>query len=156
MINAIGSAIRFNEEPLSEDLISEAVPLFTKHWIEVGRKDLVFRPQFDIYPSLYARGMAKAFTARLNGLLVGYAIFFVRHHQHYGNDSWAIADLIYLTKEARKGWAGYKFLKFCDERLALDGARVVTMSVNENRDFGGLLIRLGYAPTETVYTRRTR
>ena len=104
MINALSRALKFAEEPLSEDFISDAVPLFTKHWIEVGRKDLVFKPQFEIYPSLYAKGMAKVFTVRKGGVLVGYAIFFIRHHQHYSNDSFAIQDLMFLAKEARRGW----------------------------------------------------
>lgn len=145
----------FSEEPMTKELIDEMVPLIIRHWIEVGRKDVKLEPQFDHYLKLQKMGWIKTFTARSRGVLAGYAVFIIKEHHHYSLARWAIQDLIYLAKEHRKGWAGYRFVKFMDRMLEDDDVSVISMSVNYERDFGSLLARLGYTPSEMIFTRRT-
>lgn len=152
----IATGIVFAEEALTYELLDEAVPLTIDHWIEVGRKDVRLTPQYEDYPIWYEKGLLKLFTARVAGALVGYAVFFLRKHQHYGDDVWAIQDLMFLKKECREGLAGYKFVKFCDRALEEAGVSVIHVAVNKDRDYGDLLERIGYRVTEIGFSRKTR
>lgn len=153
---SVATGIVFAEEPLTYKVLDEAVPLTIDHWIEVGRKDVALVPKYEDYPIWYENGLLKLFTARVEGTLVGYAVFFIRKHQHYGDDVWAIQDLMFLQKEHREGLTGYKFVKFCDRALEESGVSVIHVAVNKDRNYGRLLERIGYGVTEVGFSRKTR
>lgn len=153
---AIITDLVFAEEALTYPFLDEIVPLTVEHWIEIGRKDVRFMPTYEDYPIWHEKGFLKLFTARVGGQLVGYAVFFIRKHQHYSGDVWAIQDLMFLRKENRLGLAGYKFVKFCDKALEEAGVSVIHVAVNRDRDYGDLLERIGYSVTEIGFSRKTR
>lgn len=137
------------------DFIDEALPLLQAHYEEVAKyKDIPLSVDVEMYLKLEEVGTLRIFTAREEGGLIGYAVYFVRYNPHYSTSLQAVQDVLFLAKGERRGLAGYKLIKYADERLAEEGVEVVYHHVKLRQDFGPLLERLGYEPIETIWGRR--
>jgi len=134
------------------DLWAEIFPLLFEHWAEVGQSDLVLSPDREAYDNIEEAGGLRCFTARQDGELKGYAIFFVRENLHYKNSVCAVQDVIWLDPGLRA--KGGLFIRWCDKQLALDGVDTVYHTVSARLDWGPLLEALGYQKRSTMYRRR--
>ena len=146
--------LEFAEEPFTADFVDEVSSLTIRHWVEVGRMDVKFQPDWHLYTSGSDLGFLKLFTARRDGVLKGYAVFVLRNHPHYSGTTIACQDVLYLDKAERKGMAGARFIKFCEQQLSTMDVAIVQQSTTVNHDFGSVLERLGYTPTSIIYERR--
>lgn len=144
----------FGQEKMTPKVIDEIMPLSLKHWIEVGRKDLEFSPDWNMYFMGSSNNIVQCFTARRNGVLKGYSTFVVRNHPHYKTVLTAIQDTLFLEKDERKGNVGKHFIRYCEIGLKAMGIDFVNQSVTFQNDFGPVLERLGYVPTGVNYERR--
>ena len=138
------------------DCIPELEPLFEKHWEEIAHyKDIPARPDYPTYLAADAGGFLRLYTARTeDGVMIGYAVFFVRYNIHYMDSLQAMQDLLFVHPDYRKGRVGIKLIQFCDDQLRADGVQVVYQHVKLNHDFGPLLKRLGYEPVEMIHGKR--
>lgn len=144
--------IDFNREP-AHLCFKEAMPLIVEYRREINYyTDLELKPGFDAYERLEKSGAIRAFTARKDGKLIGFALFLFYPHMHFNQHIFAMHDILYIDPKHR-GF-GYKFLKWCSERLKEEGAKVIYVSVNLNFDFSPILKRLGFEIAEHIYTRR--
>lgn len=146
----------FARERLS-DLWGEMGVLLKQHWAEVAHyKDIPLSPKKEFYEAAERGGALRLFTARQEGVLVGYAAFFVLHHPHYKECLVANQDVLFLTPEVRGKKLGACFIRWCDEQLKTEGVQVVTQHVKAKPelDFGPLLEGLGYELMDKIYTRR--
>lgn len=150
----VTTGYEFAVEQFTQERVDEVIPITIKHWIEVGRKDIRFLPNFPEYIAGEREGIIRFFTVRRAGVLVGYSVFIVRHHQHYSTEMFAVQDVMFLDKTAREGMVGYKFVKFCNDELERAGVDVIVVGVNLKRDYGVLLERIGYEPTGVLFERR--
>lgn len=143
----------FNQERPA-DLFEEIKPLIAKHYAEIPvDMGQPLEPDWKEYENQDSVGWLRAYTARDESCrLIGYAIFFLRPHQHSKNSVQAFADLLYIEPGSR-GF-GHAFVKWCDEKLRSDGAKVVYHSVTPHFDFSAILTRMGYEPVGTTYARR--
>ena len=98
-------------------------------------------------------GVVRIFTARDQGRLDGYAIYFLRRNIHYQTSLQAVQDILFLSAGLRRGLAGYRFIKWCDEQLKKN-VQVVYQHVKLAHNFGPVLERIGYEPVEVTYVRR--
>lgn len=146
--------LEFAEEPITFDIVEEISSLTINHWVEVGRRDLPFSPDWTIYINAGNKGVCRLFTARAEGMLVGYAVFAISPHPHYRGVTLAGQDVLFLDKGHRAGRAGIDFIRFCDGQLSVTGIDVVQQHVTFQRDFGPVLERIGYQPVSTLYERR--
>lgn len=163
-------SVTFAREPLTDALWDEALPLLHAHWKEIARfPDIELAPDRALYASSEAAGILRCFTARqwpmfqLNadlvpvkvddGVLVGYALYFVRPAPHYRHSVQAVQDVLYLSPSVRGG-TGYKFIRWCDEQLAAEGAQCVYQHVKTAHDFGKILERQGYEQVERIFVKR--
>lgn len=130
-------------------------PLIHDHYREIARfQDIELDPDFDLYSKIDAMGKLRVFTARSEeGLLLGYACFFVNPHLHFKNSLQAVHDLIFIAKPAR-GHGG-KFIQYCDDQLKFEGVEVISYGVSTAFDWGAILKRRGYEPIDTIYARHT-
>jgi hypothetical protein len=89
----------------------EALPLLKAHWDEIAKNKALLRLNPDV--TLYERMGQNLLliTARFDGQLVGYFLWFLIRHPHYAHVSVAEEDLHFLLREHRRGLAGYKFVK---------------------------------------------
>lgn len=137
------------------DLWDEAWPLLKAHWEEIARyKDIPLNPDFDLYHAAELNGVLRVYTARAEGLLIGYAAFMVRSNAHYKDSKQAVQDVVFLRKECRRGVAGIQLIKYAEDQLAEEGVQVVYHHVKVKNNFGPILGRMGYEQVETIWAKR--
>lgn len=145
--------IKFKSEKIV-DVLEESKTLLQKHWEEIAHyKDIPLEPDYEQYLKLESIGATRSFTARTeDGILIGYAVFFIKHNIHYKSSLQALQDIIFVDKKYRG--LGFMFIKFTDEQLKLEGIQVVYQHVKAKYNFGPLLDRLGYELVDLIYAKR--
>lgn len=144
----------FSEEPYSDILIGEMIPLWVRHHAEtVQYVNIPLEPNTIAYQQAAKAGIVRIFTARIDGKLIGYQVFFVMPHLHSRHSLQATQDIIFIDREYRKGLTGYKFIKFCSDKLISDGVQVIYQHISAHHDFGPVLKRMGYELVDLVYGR---
>lgn len=144
----------FDSEPYSFALASEMMPLMVEHFKETKVLDgITFNPDLQIYANLHTAGVLRIFTARISGKLVAYQVFFVMRHPHSRDSVQANQDILYVDKPYRKGWFGYRFIKYCSDKLLSDGVQVVFQRISAKHDFGPVLERMGYRLIDLTFAR---
>lgn len=137
------------------DVRDEMLPLIQIHYREIASfQDIELCPDFQLYEAAEKMDAIRIYTVRseTEGELVGYAIFFIRHHPHYKNSLQATQDLLFIHPDHRG--PGMKFVSYCDEQLKNDHVDVVYHLVTTRFDFSPILKRLGYEKNETIYAKR--
>lgn len=133
----------------------DARPLLQKHWEEIAlNKDTIkLNPDWDAYANLEDAGILKIFTARSDGILIGYFVVFVKEHIHYKDHLFAYNDILFLSQDYRKGYTGAKLMKFAEQCLKDDGVSVVVINTKRHKPFDALLKWLGYKHIENIYSK---
>ncbi len=148
------SAPFFAREQLTDTLILEIGPLLRAHYHEIAHyQDIELDVDWAQYYMIQANQAMRVFTARAEDhLLVGYAVFFVRHNPHYRRSLQAVNDVIFIQKD-RRGF-GKSFIVWCDEQLKAEGVQVVMHHVKAAHDWTPVLARMGYDFQDKIMTRR--
>lgn len=147
--------MRFQREPLTIELLHEALPLFHAHHKEVGIfQDIQLQPDFGTYIAMEGAGRLRFFTARHaeTGELCGYSTFIVMQSIHSKQLKHASQDLIFI-KADRRGF-GNQFIAWITEELRKEGCGVVYQTAKASHNFGKILERQGYQLVDLVYARR--
>ncbi len=145
--------ITHQAESFSECL-DELRALFRLHWNElVEFDDFPFDPDEQFYCLSPA---VRLFTARLEGDVIGYAIFFVSNNKHSKSILNAAQDALYLLPEYRGTGHGRRFVEFCTEQLMNEGCQVVWVTTKPRNSFAPMLEGIGFSVVETVYAKRSR
>lgn len=143
----------FQEEVVTLALCEEMLPLLVQHYMEIAHyPDIQLKVNFDAYVKLYESGCLKVYTARQDGVLVGYGVYVVRPNPKYSDSLQAVQDVLYI--DPKKRGMGGRFILWCDEELRKLGVQVVYQHVKLAHDFGPLLERFGYEAIETIWGRR--
>lgn len=136
-------------------VIREIGPLIQQHWQEIAQyPDIALSPDFDQYHFLDSCGQLRIFTARVDGELIGYAIYLLAPALHYSKSLQAKQDVLFLLPEHRKSFTGMRLIAYADESLRKDGVQVVYHHVKAAHNFGPLLERMGYELSDLIYSRR--
>lgn len=134
-------------------VLDEIKPLLEKHWEEIAHfKDIPLDPDYSAYENGEKAGRIRVFTARHDGVLVGYAVFYLGN-LHYKSTATAAQDILFVLPEHR-GMTGYRLIEYCDNQLRSEGIKVVYQHVKVAHDFGPLLKRMGYVAVDNLYARR--
>lgn len=144
--------MNFQQETLF-DVVNEVDELLKLHYEELAmNKDHIkLEPMWDEYASLERMNRFVLYTARNNGVLVGYAAFFVMPHMHYASTRLAVNDVLFLHPDYRKSTCGFKFIKYADEMLTESGlVDKIIWHVKYSLDWSNVLHKLGYADEEKV------
>ena len=138
-----------------DDWRVEAEPLLARHWREIALdQDVVpLDPDWPAYAQIEAAGMLHITTARLEGALVGYVVYFLAPNLHYRSLKVAEADVFWLAPECRKGTAGIRLLKAAERNLKPLGVNKIVNKVKLHFDAGPVFERLGYTAIERVYAK---
>ena len=143
--------LSFKKESIAS--AEEAKALIANHWKEVAfHKDIPLDPDYEKYKQMEESGSLRCFTARAQGKLVGYSVYFVQTHLHYKQTLYAMQDLMYIDPEYRG--RGMAFLDWCDSQMKEEGVQVSMLHVKVNLDYGPALKRIGYEPIDRIYGRR--
>lgn len=147
-------AIDFQRESIA-GLWGELHPLLDAHYHEISAdKTIPLCPDTERYDQLDAAGVIHTYTARLEGELIGYAIFFVQPHLHYATTTHALQDVIFIAREHRRGTLGLRLIRYCDRQLQSEGIHVVHHHIKAAHNWGPILERMGYRLQDLIYTRR--
>lgn len=139
----------------AHDVFEEMIPLLEAHFHEIAHfKDIPFNPDRELYEAMEEQGCLRVFTARNDGVLIGYAVYVVRHNGHYKSSLQAVQDVLFLLPEYRKARLGAELISVCDNVLRAEGVQVVYQHVKLAHNFGPLLEKLGYEVIEHIYGKR--
>jgi len=143
--------IKFNIEKYSQvnEDIKELIKL---HYDEIAvDKDVIpLDPDWDRYKNLCETNVLTIVTARDEGKLVGYSIFFITNHLHYKSTKYANNDLLYLHPDYRRGTTGIKLIKASEKFLLDKKVDKILWHIKFNKDFRILLHRLGYVDEDVI------
>jgi GNAT superfamily N-acetyltransferase len=150
----ITTAIEFAVEPF-RPTFEEARPLLELHWQEIAKNKalMILNPDVEKYERIAEALLLVA--ARCGGKLVGYFLWILVTHPHYKHVSVAEEDLHFLLPEYRRGLAGYLMVKAACEAAIARGAQLLIMREKVGHEHPAMMKRLGFAPTDIVYTRAT-
>jgi DNA-binding Lrp family transcriptional regulator len=148
------SRVAFNLETLAQAK-PDGEPLLRRHWAEIAHyQDIPYAPRWEVYETLERAGILRIYTARLDGDLIGYAVYALGYNMHYGSSLEATEDVLFLVPEQRKGRVGLKLIKFTDALLKVEGVQLVKRHVKFAHDHGRILQRMGYEAIDAIYGKR--
>jgi len=108
------------------DLWTEILPLLHEHKEEIAHyPDIELAPDVEAYNHAEGAGVLRCYTARVNGALMGYAVFFVKRNMHYRHSLQAVQDVLFVTKSHRHGRVGLQLIRYSEEQLRAEGVQVV-------------------------------
>jgi hypothetical protein len=148
--HAVASFRRENVKRIWDNL----VPLLAQHYEELAPyKDVPLDPDKDFFVKADETGMIRVYSAREAGVLVGYAVYFVRRDIHYKSIKLAQQDLIFVDP-ARRGRFGIRFIRWCEAQLKGEGVNLIMCHTKMGADFGAVFEHLGYAPIDKIFYKR--
>lgn len=161
--------VTFARERFTDVLFSEMMPLLERHWTEVAHyPDIPLAVDMSVYERAESNDALRIFTVREpltpsdafmmghlfpDGLLVGYAVYFVRANPHYASSVQAVQDVIYVSPSCR-GRTGGMLIAYADQELAAEGVQAVYHHVKTAHNWGKLLERMGYEAVDVIYAKR--
>lgn len=110
-------------------------------------------PDWDRYALLENNNSLIIFTARLDGKLIGYNIFFLSMSLHYKTQYVATQNLIFIHPDNR-GFGKY-FIFYSDEKLKEIGVKKIFYILKAANDWSEKLLKpLGYTLMDKIYGRK--
>jgi GNAT superfamily N-acetyltransferase len=145
--------ITYNIETYDQ-VIEDIKPLLISHWIELAAySEIPLDPDYAFYKRASDGDFIRIFTARKDGVLIGYVIMTViKAHPHYRGQKWAVSDIVLVVKEHRTYGVGTGLFDLLEENLP--GAVVQIHTKNAHPELQLLLQSRGYEPIETTYSKR--
>lgn len=141
--------MEFTQETYTE-FIEDAKELTRDHCKEITGEEIDLDHNY--YLNAEKLGMIKVFTFRVNGEMIGYALFFVHCDPHRRSLIQAYCDSIYIKPE-RRG-IGMVFVNWCDGMLELMGAHRIYHFVDEKINWSKSLETLLYRKIGSMYCKR--
>ena len=135
---------------LAED---EVTPLAVLEWDESGHPTQDLHIDWDSYNRLEGEGRLKFFTARKEGILIGYFVVIVVVPLTSKYDPMGAYDAVYVHKDYRKSTVGKRLFKFVETCMKEDGIYRVLASSSVKNPIGNFLTRMGYHEIETKYEK---
>jgi GNAT superfamily N-acetyltransferase len=122
-------------------------PLLELHYNEVAmHKDSIsLAPDWARYYALEQQHRLMAFTARDDGKLIGYSVWFMDMHIHYAGALIASNDVIFVHQDYRKGSAaGTDLILYSEKMLKQIGVNKAVWHIKFDHDWSAILRRRGY------------
>jgi GNAT superfamily N-acetyltransferase len=132
---------------------NEVRPLAELEWEESGHPTEALVIDWDSYFGLEEAGFLKFFTARKEGILVGYFVVLVSQPFTTKGHLVASYDAVYVHKDYRKSMVARRLFSFVETCIKEDGIYRVVASSSKKNPIGAFLNRLGYNEIETKYEK---
>jgi GNAT superfamily N-acetyltransferase len=151
----VPSKVEIKEEAL-KDCLDEMKPIFDLHWDEVAihKENIKLNPDYNRYLQMADDGSIKAYIARENGKLIGYAIFIISYNLHYKDHVYAHNDIVYLSKDYRGSGLAVKLFKIAELELKENyNVDVINVSMKVTLPFDDLMEYLGFEYIERTHSK---
>ena len=147
---------QYSRETLAAVRAAGIEALLVEHYHEIAHyPDIEFDPDWETYAKLEEAGRLHIFTARVAGELVGYSVHIVAPNLHYKRSLQAVQDILFVHPAHRRGFVGYKLIRFADSELEAFGVQVsYHHSKATHPALGRLLERQGYELIDFLHGRR--
>lgn len=134
----------------------EIRPLLARHWEEIASfDDIPLDPDEERYNLMDEAGLMRCFTARADGVLIGYGVFVVGSNMHYRSSKLAVQDVLFVLPEYRRSRAGLGLIRFTGKQLREEGVLgVYQHEKTSHPQLGAILSRLGYSVVENIWVKR--
>jgi len=147
--------LEFGWEPLDVLLDDGILPMAQRHYDEIaldkGAVELAI--DVDAYVEMEQDGRLHIFTARRDGALIGYIMWFFFFPERYRLTQYCSDHLYWLDPNERNGWTGYLLWENALEALPRPcKVQVRTKLSYEDNRVSLLLQRLGLLPIEMVHS----
>lgn len=145
-----------------EEYREELIPLFKKHWEEigmVGSEGLSLNINEDYYKALNACGQYLAIGLRNDDdKLIGYLSLMVYNHPHHEGTNFALTDCFIVDKDYR-GLSVFKsIIKMFKlaEKILIQEFNVTHMQFvcSVGKDLTPLAKRMGYIPSDIMFIKK--
>lgn len=145
----------FNHEAFT-GIRRQIEPLLIDHWNEIAlNKDAIkLNPDWKEYARLDMVGALRVYTAREDDVLCGYFVVIVSKSLHYKDHLFANNDIIFLSKDHRKGTTGIRLIKYAVEQLTAEGIKLININTKVHQPFDVILERQGFNLVERIYSKR--
>ena len=146
--------LKYQQEFLAT-IKQDAEDLLKKDYEEIEHNKELHKlnPDWEIYNILEEQNSLMIFTCRDELKLVGYFVVISTPNLHSKGSILAVADVIFLDKDYRRGLAGYKLFKFAEDCVRKDGFKTLHVTTTEMNPIDPLMSRLGYSKIETKYEK---
>lgn len=133
--------------------LPDVLPLYARHWEEVcwRRDKFSLSPDHARYRALEASGALRIYTAREEGIIVGYALFVIAQHLHYKEVKVANNDIFFVAPERRGAWLGVKLLKYARDALKAEGVQAWSLRMKKNLSWDAIANRVGLEEVDRVF-----
>jgi GNAT superfamily N-acetyltransferase len=117
---------KFAREPFAS-FFEEAKPLLVQHFEEISAfQDIPLDPNIERYLEMDGEGLLRIYTARQDGLLIGYAVFCMAYNLHYRSSLQAHQDVLFVHPSFRNFRNAYRLIKHTEIALREEGVQIVT------------------------------
>lgn len=138
-----------------EQFYRDALPLLERHRQEIAHFDFPLDVDTQMYRTAEQNGGLRIYTTRINGRLIGYAVFFVRTNPHYRSSLQAVEDVLFIVPEERKGRLGLELVQYAEEQLKGEGVQAVYHHCKlAHPQLARLLEHEGYSEIERIFVKR--
>jgi GNAT superfamily N-acetyltransferase len=144
--------VKYQQEFLSH-AEQEVTPLAELEWEESGHPTHTLVIDWDSYFALEKMGRLKFFTARKEGLLVGYFVVIITSPFTTKGELVGCYEAVYVHKDYRKSMVARRMFKFVEDCMKEDGIYRVVASSSAKNPIGNFLNRMGYDEVETKYEK---
>lgn len=137
------------------DALPEMEPILVKHWREIalGHDKVPLDIARERYQHLCDNDLLHVVTARKDGVMVGYHVAIISGHLHYESTLHAITDVYFILPKYRLGFTGIRMFRYIESQMRQRGVKKLITGTKLHLDIGAVLRFLGFAATETVYTK---
>lgn len=139
------------------EIIEDIKALLPLHWKELAlyQDNVPLEPDYTVYARLDASNAMCIIAGRVDGKLVGYAIYVVKRHPHYTTKRWALSDIFWLAPEYRRYGSGRAMFEKVEEELKVMGVDVCHTTFKVDHPAAGMLLAtMGHAHVEQGYSKK--
>lgn len=144
--------VMYLKEFLTRPVIDELKHHLIHHQEEVKNTDEM-DVDWPAYRALQEAGIFHFYTARAEGVLLGYIGYIIAPHLHHRGVKYALCDLIYVEPASRGKMHSVNLMKHAEADLVAHGVASIGQPVKVHHDFGPILKRQGYVLDEYYYTK---
>jgi GNAT superfamily N-acetyltransferase len=135
-------------------LAPRIAPLLQAAWTEANSAlPYGLSPNMDMYCEMEERNILRLFVARVEGVLVGYAIAFIAPRPHNTERLVGVVDVIYVDLDHRRRGVAHGLLTFAENALRAEGIHTLSLGARDERFARWLRISGGYKYAETIYEK---
>jgi hypothetical protein len=137
----------------AEQFFDEAAALLIEHREELAtdKSLMVLKPDVERYYGIEALGWLMVIGAYRGSKLIGYSVNIVSNNLHYADLIQGQNDVLFLTKDERKGSAGLRLIRQTHKLMKMEGAKIMLWHAKPGTNLDKLMPRMGGTVQDVIW-----